>query len=163
MNSDVLLRKHVLNLLNGGMAYPTFDEIVSKFPQDKINKRFPHGKYNAWQLLEHIRLTQFATLDFMISQAYIELPWPSAYWPDISKKATKKDLKDTIDKFKKDRLQIEKLLMSPKIDLFSKVPNGTTQTFLREFLLIADHNSYHLGEFAIMRQVMKTWPKNHKD
>jgi hypothetical protein len=158
---DKILREHILGLLNGGMAYDPIDKIIKDFPADSINTKFPNGEYGAWQLMEHIRLTQFVTLDFLTNKNYIELKWPDAYWP-TKKNATKKDWDESIKKFKSDMKKIQKLLMDPKTDLYGKVPNGTGQTYLREFLLIADHNSYHLGEFSIMRQVLDTWPPNHK-
>ena len=88
MDNDKVLREHIHNLLKGGMAYDPFDQIVRDFPADSINIKFPNGEYGAWQLLEHIRLTQFVTLDFMTSKNYVELKWPDAYWP--KKKNAKK-------------------------------------------------------------------------
>ena len=101
----------------------------------------------------------FDILDFMINPKYIEPEWPKDYWPKPSQKATKKDWDKTITDFKKDLAALLKMVKDPKIDFSAKIPKGSGQTFLREFLLVADHNSYHLGEFSIMRQVMGTWRK----
>jgi hypothetical protein len=162
MNKDNELREHILNLLNGGMAYSTFDEIVKDFPKEHINSIFPNGDYSFWQLLEHIRITQYITLYFMTSKNYVEPKWPDEYWPDAKIKATENDWLKSVTSFKKDMKKIVKLLMNKKTDLYSKVSNGTGQTFMREFLLIADHNSYHLGELSIMRQVLNTWGRNRE-
>ncbi len=163
MNNDTILRNHLLNLLKGGMAYMPFDEVVANFPESSINKLFPNGNYSSWHLLEHIRLTQADILDFMVNSKYIEPDWPKDYWPKSSEKAAKADWNNTISMFKKDLQKLQKMVKDPKINLYAKVPRGTGQTFLREFLLVADHNSYHLGEFAIMRQINSTWPKKHQE
>lgn len=155
------LRKHLVKLLKGGNAYSPFEEIVADFPEDHMNTLFPNGSYNPWELLEHIRLTQEDILDFMINSDYSEPNWPVDYWPKTQKKVTKKDWVNTIKQIKQDIQKTQEMVMNRKIDLYAKVPKGDGQTFLREFLLVADHNSYHLGEFSIMRQVMRTWRHGH--
>ena len=161
MSSDTLFREHVAKLLQGGQAYAPFDEIVAHFPEKEINTPFPNGKYSAWDLLEHIRLTQFDILDFMRSPQYVEPQWPKDYWPKAKKKATKKEWDKTLTDYKRDVQDLLAILNDPQIDLTANVPNGSGQTYLREFLLVADHTSYHLGEFSIMRQAMQTWSKDH--
>src|SRR5664279_1147167 len=160
MDHDKILREHIVNLLQGGQAYAPFEEIVKGFPEEHINTIFPNGNYSAWHLLEHIRRTQEDILDFMKNPKYIEKEWPKDYWPETHEKATIKDWEKTISGFKADLQELQKMALDPKINLYEKIPHGTGQTNLREFLLVADHNAYHLGEFAIMRQVQKTWGNN---
>ncbi len=162
MTNDSEIRKHILKLLRGGMAYMPFDEVVADFPEKHINTIFPKGTYSFWHLLEHIRITQKGILDFMIDPKYIEPEWPKDYWPASGKKASRKNWEKSISQFKKDLKALQKMIMDPKIELLEKVPKGSGQTYLREFFLVADHNSYHLGEFSIMRQVLETWPKSRK-
>jgi hypothetical protein len=162
MPSDESLRNHLVSLLKGGNAHMTFREAVSGFPLDRINDLFPNGTYSAWGLLEHLRITQWDILDFMTNSNYEDMEWPKEYWPLESKKATANDWHTTIAEFEKDLKELVKITEDPATDLYSKIPHGTGQTILREILLVADHNAYHIGEFAIMRQVMGTWPKNHK-
>ena len=154
---DKTLREHLLALLKGGNAHMTLEEAVADFPQDKINDIFPNGEYSSWHLLEHIRRTQNDILNFIINLNYQELSWPKDYWPARSEKATKKDWEKTINSFQKDIQALEKLVASPKTDLFAKIKWGDGQTILREILLVADHNAYHIGELAIMRQTMDAW------
>lgn len=163
MNSDKILREHLLALLNGGQAYMPFSDIVKDFPEEKMNSIFPNGSYAPWHLLEHLRITQWDILDFIENPNYTELSWPDDYWPLKEKKATKKDWERTLKEFNKDHLILEKIVKDPKTNLYAKIPQGTGQTILREILLVVDHNAYHLGEFAIMRQVMGTWTKSHRD
>jgi hypothetical protein len=162
LNSDENLRQHILNLLSAESAYAPFGEIVKDFPEEKINTVFPHGNYTFWHLLEHLRLTQFDILDFMVNPGYVEPKWPDDYWPAAEKRVVKSDWNKSVKMFEKDMQDIKNLLMDSKIDLHSIVPNGETQTYLREFFIVANHNSYHIGELSIMRQVLDAWPKDRK-
>lgn len=134
-----------------------FDEAVKDYPMDKINEFFPNGEYSAWHLLEHIRRTQHDILDFIINPNYKELEWPKDYWPKKGERAGKKDWETTINNFYKDLKVLEKIVEDSETDFYKKIPWGDGQNIFREILLVADHNSYHIGEFAIIRQVMKTW------
>ena len=145
--NDKALRQHLLNLLKGGNAHITFNDI------------FPNGEYSSWHLLEHIRRTQSDILEFITSSNYKDKEWPKDYWPSRGEKATKKDWDKTIELWKKDAKALEKIVMDTKIDLYAKIPWGFGQTVLREILLVADHNAYHIGEFAIVRQVMNAWKR----
>lgn len=161
MDKDKILREHIVKLLSGGQAYAPFDAIIKDFPEDHLNTIFPNGTYSAWHLLEHIRRTQNDILAFMVNPDYQEKNWPEDYWPEKGEKATKKEWDKTVAGFKNDMDQLQKMAGDPNVDLYVKIKWGDGQTNLREFLLVADHNSYHLGEFSIMRQVMKTWRKQH--
>jgi len=161
MSSDESVRNHLVWLLQGGDAHMPFQEAVSNFPLDRINERFPNGTYSAWALLEHLRLTQWDILDFIRNSNYQEIEWPREYWPPEGTKAGEQDWRQTIAQFEIDLKELVKITEDPKTDLYAKIPHGTGQTILREMLLVADHNAYHIGEFAIMRQVMGTWPKSH--
>jgi hypothetical protein len=162
MTSDEPLRNQLVSLLKGGNAHMTFQEAVADFPLDRINERFPNGTYSAWGVVEHLRLSQWDILDFMTNSNYQELEWPKEYWPPEDKKATAGDWHATIAGFEKDLKELVRITEDPATDIYSKIPHGTGQTILREILLVADHNAYHIGEFAIMRQVMGTWPKSHQ-
>lgn len=159
MNQDKILREHLLSLLKGGNAHMTFAEAIKNYPVAKINDIFPNGEYSSWHLLEHIRITQQDILNFIVNPDYKYLDWPKDYWPPRNKKATQKDREKTIESFQKDTKALEKFVSNPKTDLYSKIAWGQGQTILREILLVVDHNAYHIGEFAIMRQVMNNWEK----
>ncbi len=140
----------------------TFDDAVKDFPMNEINTTFSNGIYSAWDLLEHIRRTQSDILEFIVSPKYKEKEWSKDYWPDPKKKAHAKDWGKTINQYKADLKQLKNMVSDEKTDLYAKITNGDGQTILREMMLVADHTSYHIGEFAIMRQVMGTWKlKSH--
>lgn len=154
---DAFLREQLVNFLQGAQAHMPFAEAVKDFPLEHINDVFPNGEYTFWHLLEHIRFTQKDILDFLVDPSYKEPEWPKDYWPEGDLKATPDDWQHTIEEFEKDLQQLIELVQDKKIDLSAKVPNGTGQIYLREFMLVFDHNSYHIGEFAIMRQTLELW------
>lgn len=159
MNSDEILRKQLLDLLQGGHAHMTFDEAVKDFPLKRINTKFPNSTYTPWRLLEHIRITQYDILDFIQNPNYQELEWPKDYWPKENDKGTKNDWEETIKKYHEDLKALERIVMDKKVNLYEKIPHGSGQTIIREILLVADHSAYHIGEFAIARSIMRTWRK----
>ncbi|MBI2051789.1 DinB family protein [Candidatus Roizmanbacteria bacterium] len=160
MDHDKAVRKHLLWLLHGGEAHMTFDEMVKNFPLKHINTDPPNSSYTPWRLLEHIRISQWDILEFIKNPDYVYLKWPEDYWPDSKKKATESDWKKTVRNFKRDLEELSEIIKNPVTDLHKPLAHGEGQTIFREILLVADHNAYHIGEFAILREVMATWPNN---
>lgn len=160
--SDAVVRNQLLAVLHGGNAHLTFAEAVAGFPMDQINEPYPNCRYSPWGLLEHIRLTQADILDFMRNPDYQEKRWPDDSWPAPGTTATAEDWRATLDGFAADAKTVEALVLDPATDLYAELPWGNGQNILREVLIIADHNSHHLGEFAALRQVLGTW-RNDRD
>jgi hypothetical protein len=127
-----------------------------------MNTLIPQGAYTSWQLLEHLRLTQWDILDFIRNPAYQEREWPRDYWPEQERRATPQEWDETIRGFQRDRQALESIAMDPATDLLTPISHGTGQTILREILLVADHNAYHIGELAILRQIMNSWGAEHR-
>jgi len=161
MDQDVL-RRQLAELLDGVGAHMPFDEAVADFPDDAINQRPPNVDYTPWHLLEHLRLTQADILDYVTNEAYVEPSWPVDYWPSPDALATRAMFDETIHEFGADLLALRALVMDPGQDLFAVIPGTPGHTLLREVRVDADHNAYHIGEFAILRQVMGTWPPGHE-
>lgn len=165
MSTTEVTRAQVLALLDGGNAYAPFDYAVADFPADAMNTPPPNVPYTPWHLLEHIRITQRDILDFMQDSAYRELEWPRDYWPARDTNATEADWQATIDAIRADLAAVRAIVASPETDLDALVLNAggdPKYTVLRQALLVADHNAFHLGEFSILRQVMGTWPPDHQ-
>jgi hypothetical protein len=156
------LRKQLLDLIDGVGAHMSFEEAVANFPDEALNRRPPNVDYTPWHLLEHVRITQLDILDYVIDPGYEERHWPDDYWPEASATATREDFDRTVRDFLKDRAALRELVTDPNRDLFAVIPGSPGHTFIREIRIDADHNAYHVGEFAILRQVMGTWPKNHR-
>jgi hypothetical protein len=159
--TDAAVRKNLLALLAGIEAHMTFEEAVAGFPDEAINRRAPNVTYSPWQLLEHMRLTQADILEYVINPAYVEQSWPDDYWPHSDATATPAEFAETIRKCLADREALSDLVKDRDRDLLAVIPNSPGHTLLREVRIAADHTAYHVGEFAILRQVMGTWPPGH--
>ncbi len=157
MESDIL-RQHLLNLLQGGHAHMPFDEAGAQFPLEQMNAYPLHVSYTSWHLLEHLRITQWDILEFIRNPAYASPTWPEGYWPSPAAQTDEAGWNRTIASFHADLEALQDLVTDPTTDLMKPLSHGAGQTILREILLVADHNAYHIGEFAILRQVMQTWP-----
>src|SRR5581483_8133640 len=156
-DADASTREHLIWQLKGGMAHAPLRAVVADFPMDQINTKFPNGEYGAWALLEHIRRGQWDMLDFIRNPDYKEQKWPDDYWPARDFVATEKDWRETLAAYEADLQALQDIVADPTTDLHAKIPHGSGQTIFREVLQVVDHMAYHLGEFAIMRQVMSNW------
>ena len=161
MSSDQALREALLQLLRGRGAHMPLDAAVADFPMDRINNRAPNVPYTPWHLLEHIRIAQRDILDFIRDPHYVSPEWPAEYWPPRDQQASPQDWQRTCTALREDRAALESLITDPDTDLYTPLPHGQGQSILREILVVSDHNAYHTGEFAILRQVMQTWPAGH--
>jgi DinB superfamily len=163
MAADDLLRKQLLALIDGHGAHMPFDEAVAGFPDDAINRFPPNVPYTPWHLLEHLRITQFDILEYIQDRAYLPPNWPEEYWPARDSTATPEQFAMTVEGFKADQRALHELVADPSTDLLATIPNTPGHTILREVRVVGDHNAYHIGEFAILRQVMGTWPPGRED
>ena len=136
----------------------TFEEAVADFPNDAINGFPSNVDYTPWQLLEHVRITQADILDYIVNRDYVELDWPAEYWPSKESVATPDQFAETIAAFQRDRAALRDIVTDPATDLFAVIPGTPGHTILREVRVVGDHNAYHIGEFAVLRQIMSTWP-----
>ena len=163
MDRDRLLRKQVVSLLRGGNAHMSFAEAIADFPERSINERPPHLPYSFWHLLEHLRLTQADILDYLTNASYHARSWPAEYWPSRDAEATKAEWDETIASFQRDLAAIVAIVADETNDLFGTVPSGGEHTVLREALIVADHNAYHVGELGILCQVANAWGERDAD
>ncbi len=156
MRSDKALRAELVKFLSTE-AHMSLADAVKDFPLKDMNVRPPNVPYTFWHLLEHIRIAQWDIVDFIKNPHYEHLSWPKDYWPAKDAKATKKDWDHTLATYQRDLRAIIAIVKNPKTDLHVRIPHGDGQTILREAILIVDHTSYHVGEFAILRQVVNNW------
>jgi hypothetical protein len=162
MTSEQVLREQLIQMLRSKNAHMSLESAVADFPMEAINTRAPNVPYTPWHLLEHIRIAQWDILEFVRDPKHVSPPWPKGYWPDQNVIADPSDWEKTLQSYRSDLDALEELARDPKTDLFTPIPHGDGQNILREILTVSDHNAYHTGEFAILRQVMGTWPKNKK-
>ncbi len=155
------LREQFLALVDGRGAHMPFDAAVADFPDAAINEQPPNVPYTPWHLLEHVRIAQRDILDYIRDRAYLAPNWPEEYWPARDATASAAEFAATVAAFRADRDALHALVADPATDLLAEIPGTPGHTILREVRLAGDHNAYHIGEFAILRQVMGTWPPPH--
>jgi DinB superfamily len=156
-DKDKVLREHVLYLIRGGGAHAKFEHVVADFPGAARGKKVKNLPYSAWMLLEHMRLAQWDILEFSRNGKHVSPAWPEGYWPVSSAPPSDAAWKASVRAFRKDLKTMEKLVANPKTDLYAKIPWGDGQTVLREALLVADHNAYHLGQLVAARRLLSQW------
>ena len=156
MNNDKQLREHLLYLLREGGAHIDFDSVLKDFPIALINQKVEHIPYTAWQLLEHMRIAQWDILEFCRNPKHVSPPWPEGYWPGDDASAAAKAWRKSSNAFRADLESMQELLKDPKTNLFTRIKHGDGQTVLREALLIADHNAYHLGVLVTLKRILQS-------
>jgi hypothetical protein len=157
MGAKRKLRKQLTTFFDWGEAHANFDAAVANLPA-KYRGKVPAGlPYSPWQLLEHLRLAQRDILDFCSADNYEKKNWPDDYWPTDPAPPSAKAWDKSVAAFKKDRAAFRKMIDNDGIDLFSVVPHGKDQTYLREILLAADHNAYHIAQLICARRVLGAW------
>jgi hypothetical protein len=162
--ADQEIRSQLVSTLESGHNHMALAEATKAFPASAINSRLPRVPYTFWHLVEHIRLAQKDMLDYMISTSYEEPSFPQGYWPGKNTRATSAQWRQSLKQFQADLAAVIEFVRDPTRDLFATVPNSAGQhTFFRCCLVTADHNSYHIGELAVGRQIAGLWPKGRKD
>jgi hypothetical protein len=154
MNGEQSLRDHLLQLLDGGNAHLRFDDAVKDFPSALRGKRPSGGPHSAWELLEHLRLAQSDILEFTRDPKHVSPPFPDGYWPSAAAPPTPSSWDESIAAFRADLRGLAELASDESIDLYAPIAHGQGQTVLREILLAADHNSYHLGQLVTVRRLL---------
>lgn len=151
------LRQHVLNLLDKEQAHRNFEPIVDNMPPTLCGKRPKEVPYSPWELLEHLRISQADILEFCRNPDYEAPDWPDDYWPSTPAPPNRAAWSKSADAFRADLNTIKEMVRSVS-DLYAEIPHGDGQTYLREALLVADHNAYHLGQLVTVRRLLGAWP-----
>ena len=145
-------------LLKGGGAHVHFDQSLARFPVSRRGAKPSGAPYTAWQIVEHMRLAQWDILEFSRNAAHVSPQWPAGYWPPSSMPPTARAWNQSVRAFRTDLAAMIALVENRSTDLFARIPHGDGQTVLREALLVADHNAYHLGQLVLLRKLLKAWP-----
>jgi hypothetical protein len=157
--SDQQLRKHLLYLLREGGAHVGFDTAIHGIPAALRGSK-PRGvPHSPWQILEHMRIAQWDILEFSRNPAHVSPEFPAGYWPKTEAPPTARAWNRSVRAFRSDLEAMAALVADPSQDLFARIPHGDGQTLLREALLVADHNAYHLGQLVLARKLLRGWPQ----
>jgi len=157
MPQDQPLRDHLLELLRGGHAHLKLDKALADLPPELRGAKAPGLPHTIWQLLEHLRLAQWDILEFSRDPKHVSPDWPAGYWPKTEAPADDAAWEKSLESFHWDLQAMQDLVADPKTDLVAKLPWGDGQTVLREAMMLADHNAYHLGQIVSVRQALGAW------
>jgi DinB superfamily len=157
MNQDHELREHVLYLLKGGGAHLDFEASLANLPEELRGAK-PEGlPHSPWRLVEHMRIAQWDILEFCRNPRHVSPPFPEGYWPAGDAPGDAGAWERSVAAFRADLESMQKLVADSNTDLFAPIPHGEGQTILREALLVADHNAYHLGQLVTVRRLLGAW------
>ena len=151
------LREHLARVLDWKDAHATYDDAVEGIAQEMRGRQAEGLPYSPWQLVEHLRITQWDILDFCVNPAYAEMEWPEDYWPPTAEPPSEEAWDESLRAYRADREALKRLA-GEQPNLFAAIPHGTGQTYLRELLLVADHSSYHVGQLVAVRRLLGIWP-----
>ena len=152
------LRQQLVNALVARQAHQVFETAVAEFPPAHFNTKPPNTPYSFWQLLEHLRIAQADILDYIVNAEYQYLSFPDDYWLPTDAQADGAAWQSTIDAFLADRAALIEIIQDPARDLTAQIPHGQAgHSILREVLVVAAHNSYHIGEFGSLRGTLGLW------
>jgi hypothetical protein len=156
--NDKTVREQLTNLLLKRQAHMSFEDAVADFPTEHINTKPVHVDYTFWHLIEHIRICQWDILDYIRNPDYVAPEFPVGLWPAPDSTTDVSGWNKTIVQFKTDRDALVAIINNPQTDVYAQIPHGYEgHNILREILVVADHNAYHIGEFGILRQTMGLW------
>ena len=157
MTNEKALRAQLVKLLDFKEAHVDFDRAVKGIPP-RLRGQLPQGtEHSLWQLVEHLRIAQADILEFCRTANYQEKQWPDDYWPKTLGPRDAAAWAKAIASYRRDRKALQRLVANPKVDLLATIPHGDGQTYLREILLVADHNGYHIGQIVALRRRLGIW------
>jgi hypothetical protein len=159
VNHDRALREHLAALLKGGEAHVHFMDAIDGFPEAKRGSFVEGLRHTGWQLMEHARIAQWDILEFSRNPKHVSPGFPEGYWPKTPGPPDGAAWEKSLQAFQHDLQEMIKLVKNPKTDLCAAIPHGDGQTILREALLMADHNAYHLGQLVDLRRALGAWPE----
>jgi hypothetical protein len=158
MTHDEKLRGHLAELLTHSHAHADLLGVLEDVPEAARGRKPAAAPYTPWQLLEHIRIAQWDILEFSRSPAHVSPDWPDGYWPPAAAPPSADAWGTSVARIRADLEALVALVRDPATDLFARIPHGEGQTVLREALLTADHNAYHLGQLVLLLRQLGAWP-----
>ena len=157
MEKDAALRQHLLDLLKGANAHTAFQDGIQDFPAELRGKRPKGAPHSPWEVLEHMRIAQWDILEFSRNPHYQSPKFPDGYWPPSPEPPDAKAWDRSVHSFCQDLQSLSALVINNATDLYARIPHGDGQTVLREALVAADHNAYHLGQLVLLRRMLGAW------
>ncbi len=155
--NEAALRKDLVELLQGGQAHLTVQEALKGLRPELRHLRPASGLHSVWEELEHMRIAQQDILRYTLDPSWSSPPWPDGYWPASSENLSAEAWQATVSGFLSDLEEVIKLAQDRELELTAEIPHGEGRTYLRQLLLVADHNAYHLGQIVQIRKALGDW------
>jgi hypothetical protein len=155
--NDSILRQSLIELLRGGHAHVTLEQALDGLDPALRNARPVAGHHAVWEELEHMRLAQEDILRYTLDASWASPTFPEGYWPKASDDPTEETWSASITGFFSDLEEMVRLAQDASLDLTAEIPHGKGRTYLRQILLVADHNAYHLGQIVQIRNALGNW------
>ncbi|HEV2490678.1 MAG TPA: DinB family protein [Candidatus Acidoferrales bacterium] len=159
--NDRALRDHLADLFGKGNAHADWRDILNGIPEALRGVKPARAPHSAWQLLEHLRIAQWDILEFSRNPKHVSPQFPLGYWPATEMPPSVTAWETSVKAFERDLAEMRELVSHPKTDLFARIPHGDGQTILREALVLADHNAYHLGQIVLLRRMLGAWTASY--
>lgn len=156
-SEDRMLREHLVKLLAGKQAHVDFDTAVSDLPLERQGEKPQGASHTPWEILEHLRIAQWDISEFSRNPKHASPNFPAGYWPEDASPPEPGSWEKSVGLFQADLEAFREFIQNPATDLYDPIPHGDGQTVLREILVLADHNAYHLGELVVVRRLLGTW------
>jgi DinB superfamily len=156
-SNDQELREQLITLLKGGGAHVSFSDAVAGFPEGKRGTFATGLPHTGWELIEHLRIAQWDILEYSRNPKHVSPDFPEGYWPRVPAPSNSADWDKTVDAVERDTKEMIELLNDSRNDLFAKLSPTNEQTLLREALVLADHNSYHIAQIVDLRRALGSW------
>jgi len=157
MKKQNSLPEHLVELLTAGHAHIGFESAVKGWPANLQGKKPAGAAHTPWEVLEHMRIAQWDILEFTRNPKHVSPEFPAGYWPKSQAPPDSEAWNNTLAAFRSDLKAIVKIVETKSTDFFTPLAHGDGQTVLREILLVADHNAYHLGELLLLRRQLGAW------
>ena len=154
---NLALREHLVELLKGGHAHATFDDAIKNLPARLHGEKPENFPHSPWMILEHLRIAQWDILEFSRRADHKSPAWPEGFWPKSPAPPSGHSWDESVAEFRRDLEAMQDLVMESKTDLFAKIPWGDGQTVLREAMMLADHNAYHIAQIVDVRRLLRAW------
>lgn len=148
------LREHLIQLLEGRQAHLDPLRVWGRFPFELLGNKPKGAPYTPWSLFEHLRIAQWDILEFSRDAGHHSPEFPDGYWPAAEAPENESAWEHSRASFRRDLEAMRALMADPATDLFAPIPHGDGQTVLREAMLVADHNAYHLGQIVLLQKMM---------
>src|ERR1700738_1917686 len=154
MKKQKSLKEHLVELLKGGEAHLDFESVIKDWPANQQGEKPRGAAHSPWEGLEHMRIAQWDILEFTRNPKHVPPVFPSGYWPGGQAPPDNQAWNKSRDAFRADLKAMIKIVQSESTDLFAPIAHGKGQTILREALVLADHNAYHLGALVLLRRLL---------